>query len=130
MSFSATAAALPRTLGMIGRQTAIVMTAAALATATQVLTEETRGWISNLRGNGSQRRQRNSAMVLLMSETGLPLSVQDKLRRSRDVCASAMALLTDPNAPLSMEHHTELRACLARVTGIFLNKGMSPNLDP
>jgi hypothetical protein len=102
-----------RTLPSMARAVGVVLGAGILAASYQLAYEEGRTIIHNVRVASAHRRQRNEAILLALLSTTVPVEMQDRLRRSRDVVSTAFAWMTRADFPI--EHRTVLRDTLSKV---------------
>jgi hypothetical protein len=100
MSFSTGATALP-----FGAQTGtqaftrgatLGLATALLAAAYQLVQEETRIAIHNLRARSRYRRARHESLLMVALGSHLPPLIQDRLLYSRDAFRVALEMLADP----------------------------------
>jgi hypothetical protein len=103
-------------LGSMARAIGIVLGAGMLAASHQIAYEEGRLAIANLRNASGHRRARNTALTLALMNSGFPLELQDRLRRSRDAIGFGLAMLTDERALLTTEQRNILHDVLTRIT--------------
>jgi hypothetical protein len=94
----------------------VVMGAGMLAASYQIAYEDGREIIQNLRAASAQRRARDTAIILDLMNSELPLELQDKLRRSRDVVRTGMAMLANEREKLTPQHHAIIHTALTKVT--------------
>jgi hypothetical protein len=74
----------------------IIIAAALLAAAYQLVQEETRTAIHNIRARSRYRRARHESLLLGTLGSHLPPLIQDRLLYSRDAFRVALELLADP----------------------------------
>ncbi len=103
-------------LQSMARAVGVVLGAGILAASYQLAYDEGRTLIQSMRMQSAHRRARNEAILLALLETKLPLEMQDRLRRSRDVMARCMQLLT--NAQLPEGHHAIIHDALTKAIGL------------
>jgi hypothetical protein len=99
----------------MARAVGVVLGAGMLAASYQIACEEGRVIIQNLRVGAAQRRARNTAITLALMNSGLPLELQARLRRKRDVVRAGLAMLADDKDKLPPEHHTIIHGALTTV---------------
>jgi hypothetical protein len=104
------------TLRTMARTIGVILGAGVLAAGHQIAYEEGRGLIHNMRTGTVRRRQQNTTLLLVLMNSGLPLELQDRLRRSRDVVRAGLAMLADEKAKLPPEHHAIIHAALMKTT--------------
>jgi hypothetical protein len=102
-------------LQSMARAVGVVVGAGMLAASYQIAHDEGQTFVQGLRDSARQRRSRNSALMLALVGTALPLRLLKRMRRSRDVFCECMAMVTDPALP--DEHRAIIRAELSRVVG-------------
>lgn len=103
-------------LRAMAKTVGVILGAGILAAGHQIAYEEGRSLIHAIQVNGGRRRHLNTQMTLALVNSGLPLPLQDKLRRSRNAVNSGLAMLTDEKNPLLPDHHAILRSTIAQVT--------------
>jgi hypothetical protein len=109
MSFSTGATALPfgaqtgtqaftrgATLGAMAQGFGVLLAVALLAAAYQLVQEETRIAIHNLRARSRYRRARHESLLMVALGSHLPPLIQDRLLYSRDAFRVALEMLADP----------------------------------
>ena len=109
MSFSTGAQALPfgtqpgtqafmrgATLGAMAKGFGVLLAAALLAAAYQLVQEETRIAIHNMRARSRYRRARHESLLMAALGSHLPPLIQDRLLYSRDAFRVALEMLADP----------------------------------
>lgn len=102
-------AAAPRTLRAASRSAGIMLTAATMAVLTQIAAEETRFVLQSFKSRAAERRDQKVKIVMNLAASGLSLTLQDKIRGSRDALKTVLAMLTDPKGTLSETDHKILR---------------------
>ena len=85
-----------------------------LAAGYHIAYEEGRSIVYNLRANAQRRHARNDAALLFLFSSDLPLELQDKLRRSRDVFRCGMSMLADHS--IAPEHRAVIHEALTKIT--------------
>jgi hypothetical protein len=101
-------------LQSMARALGVAVGAVTLAASYQIAYEEGRTLVQNVRAGSARRRARNTSLLLLLMNSGLPLELQDKLRRSRDAVQTGMALMTSQT--LSSDNHQIILAALTKVS--------------
>ena len=99
-------------LQSMARAVGVVLGAGLLAASYQLALDEGRTLIQGMRMRSAHRHTRNEAVLLALLETKLPVELQDHLRRSRDVVARCMQLLT--NGQLPEDHHAIIHGALTK----------------
>ena len=101
-------------LQSMARALGVAVGAVTLAASYQIAYEEGRTLVQDVRAGSARRRAHNTALLLVLMNSALPLELQDKLRRSRDAVQAGMALLTSQT--LSSDNHQIILAALTKVT--------------
>jgi hypothetical protein len=111
---SPTARSLMRSgsLASMARALGVVVSAGFMAVSYQIAYDEGRAIVQGMQSNAGFRRARNDALRLALFNSGLPLELQEALRRSRDVFRTAMNALTDQT--INEEHRTIIHGILTR----------------
>lgn len=101
------------TVRSAARNVGIIAGAGALAAAYQICYEEGKSVIHNMRATSATRHARNDVISLHLVKSGLPLDLQEHLRKSRDVFRTAMRIISDEN--IAQEHRDTLHALLMKL---------------
>jgi hypothetical protein len=84
------------TLGAMAQGFGVLIAAALLAAAYQLVQEETRTAIHNIRARSRYRRARHESLLMATLGSSLPPLIQDRLLYSRDAFRVALEMLADP----------------------------------
>lgn len=82
-------------LRTMARSVGAVAGAGILAASYQIAYEEGRQIIQNMRVGAARRRERNIQLTLALMKTGLPIEIQDSIRRARDGIGASVRMMTD-----------------------------------
>jgi hypothetical protein len=100
-------------LQSMARAVGVVLGAGVLAASYQIVYEEGRTIVFNLRANAQQRRARNDAAILVLYNLDIPIEVKEKLQRSRDMFRTGMSMLSDQT--ITAEHRTAIHDALTKL---------------
>jgi hypothetical protein len=100
-------------LQSMARTVGVVLGAGVLAASYQITLEEGRTIVFNLRANAQQRRDRNDAVLLVLDNLDIPIEVNEKLRRSRDMFRTGMSMLSDQT--ITAEHRAAIYDALTKL---------------
>jgi hypothetical protein len=90
-----------------------VLGAGVLAASYQIVYEEGRTIVFNLRATAQQRRARNDAAILVLYNLHIPIEVKEKLQRSRDMFRTGMSMLSDQT--ITAEHRPAIHDALTKL---------------